>query len=76
MVNAGGKIVIKLIGICGSRVKQGNMEAFLDEAMNQARQHQDVEADSIALWEGDQWLQPLQLVYQESVSRPALYPGR
>lgn len=42
--------MIKLVGICGSRVKQGNMEAFLDEAMNQARQHQDVEAESIALW--------------------------
>ena len=42
--------MIKLVGICGSRVKQGNMEAFLDEAMNQARQYQDVEAESIALW--------------------------
>ena len=44
--------MIKLVGICGSRVKQGNMEAFLDVAMNHARQHQDVEAESIALWGG------------------------
>jgi len=36
------------------------MEAFLDEAMNQAQHHQDVEAESIALWgKGGQWLQPL-----------------
>ena len=52
LLDVGGKIVIKLVGICGSRVKQGNMEAFLDVAMNHARQHQDVEAESIALWGG------------------------
>lgn len=47
----GGGIVIKLVGICGSRVKRGNMEALLDEAMTHARQHPDVEAEAIPLWD-------------------------
>ena len=43
--------MIKLVGICGSRVKKGNMEALLDRAMTQARQHPDVEAETIPLWD-------------------------
>ena len=42
--------MIKLIGICGSRVKEGNMEALLGEAMTHARQQSDVDAEVITLW--------------------------
>jgi multimeric flavodoxin WrbA len=42
--------VIKLIGICGSRVEDGNMEALLREAMTHARQQSDVDAEVITLW--------------------------
>jgi multimeric flavodoxin WrbA len=42
--------VIKLIGICGSRVKDGNMEALLCEAMTHAREQSDVDAEVITLW--------------------------
>ncbi|MBU0733960.1 MAG: flavodoxin family protein [Proteobacteria bacterium] len=43
--------MIKLVGICGSRVKRGNTEALLEAAMNHARQHPDVEAEVIPLWD-------------------------
>ncbi|MBW1781767.1 MAG: flavodoxin family protein [Deltaproteobacteria bacterium] len=43
--------MIKLIGICGSRVKDGNMEALLNEAMAHARQQSDVGAEVIPLWD-------------------------
>ena len=45
-----GRIVIKLIGICGSRVKEGNMEALLREAMTHSRQQSDVDAEVMTLW--------------------------
>jgi len=43
--------VVKFIGICGSRVKHGNMEALLGEAMAHARQQSDVDAEVIPLWD-------------------------
>ena len=43
--------MIKLTGICGSRVKEGNMEALLREAMTHARQQSDVDAEVITLWD-------------------------
>ena len=41
--------MIKLTGICGSRIKNGNMEALLEDALYHAGQQQDVEAESISL---------------------------
>ncbi|MCP4666372.1 MAG: flavodoxin family protein [Deltaproteobacteria bacterium] len=41
--------MIKLTGICGSRVKEGNMEALLEDALSHARQKQDVEAEALFL---------------------------
>ena len=43
--------MIKLLGICGSRVKDGNMETLLGEAMTHARQQSDVNAEVIPLWD-------------------------
>ena len=43
--------MIKLVGICGSRVKDGNMEALLREAMIHVRQQSDVDAEVITLWD-------------------------
>ena len=42
--------MIKLLGICGSRVKEGNMEALLREAMTHARKQSDVDGEVITLW--------------------------
>ena len=41
--------MLKLLGISGSRVKDGNTIALLDESLNYARVHQGVDAESIAL---------------------------
>ena len=41
--------MIKIVGVCGSRVKNGNMEALLEEALLQAKQHDGVNAELIAL---------------------------
>jgi multimeric flavodoxin WrbA len=41
--------MINLIGICGSRIKEGNMEALLEDALSHAGRHQDVEAEAISL---------------------------
>ena len=41
--------MIKLTGICGSRVKEGNMEALLEDALSHVGKHQDVETESISL---------------------------
>jgi multimeric flavodoxin WrbA len=41
--------MIKLLGISGSRVKDGNTIALLDESFNYAREHHGVEAESISL---------------------------
>jgi multimeric flavodoxin WrbA len=40
---------IKLLGICGSRVKNGNTEALLKEGFSRADEHQDVENELILL---------------------------
>jgi len=40
---------MKLFGICGSRVRDGNMEALLEEAANHARKQKDVEIEIISL---------------------------
>jgi multimeric flavodoxin WrbA len=42
-------MTIKLLGICGSRVKNGNTEALLKEAFSRADEHQDVESQLILL---------------------------
>ena len=41
--------MIKIIGFCGSRVKNGNMEALLADALSQAGNHSDVKAELITL---------------------------
>lgn len=41
--------MIKLLGISGSRVKNGNMEALLKEAFSQVRQRQELETELIYL---------------------------
>jgi multimeric flavodoxin WrbA len=41
--------MIKLLGISGSRVKNGNMEALLEEAFSQVRQHQELKTELIYL---------------------------
>ena len=41
--------MLKLLGISGSRVKDGNTIALLDEALGYARERHGVEAESIAL---------------------------
>jgi len=41
--------MIKVVGICGSRVKNGNTEAYLEYAISQAVQQKDVEAEAIFL---------------------------
>jgi multimeric flavodoxin WrbA len=41
--------MIKILGISGSRVKNGNMEALLTEAFSQAHQHPQLESELIYL---------------------------
>lgn len=41
--------MIKIVGICGSRVKSGNMEALLEEALSWATRHDGVETEHITL---------------------------
>lgn len=41
--------MLKLLGISGSRVKEGNTSALLDESLRYAREHHRVEAESISL---------------------------
>jgi multimeric flavodoxin WrbA len=41
--------MLKLLGISGSRVKDGNTLALLEESMSYARAHHNVEAESISL---------------------------
>lgn len=41
--------MIKILGISGSRVKEGNMEALLAEAISQTQQHEGVEGEIINL---------------------------
>ena len=41
--------MLKLLGISGSRVKDGNTIALLDAALSHAREHHGVEAESISL---------------------------
>lgn len=41
--------MMKLLGISGSRVKNGNMEALLKEAFSQAKQNKEVETELICL---------------------------
>lgn len=41
--------MIKILGISGSRVKNGNMEALLTEAFSQAHQHSQLESELIYL---------------------------
>ena len=41
--------MIKIVGLCGSRIKNGNMEALLQEAINHAVNQTDVEAELITL---------------------------
>lgn len=41
--------MIKIIGFSGSRVKNGNMEALLADALSQAGNHSDVETELITL---------------------------
>ena len=43
--------MIKIIGFCGSRIKNGNMEALLADALSQAGNHSDVETELITLAE-------------------------
>jgi len=45
--------MIKLLGISGSRVKNGNMEALLREAFSQVQQRQEVETELIYLADKD-----------------------
>ena len=41
--------MIKLIGICGSRVKNSNMEALLEDALSHSREKPDIEAEVLSL---------------------------
>jgi multimeric flavodoxin WrbA len=41
---------IKVLGVCGSGVKGGNVELLLSEAMKAAEEMGDVEAEMITLW--------------------------
>lgn len=41
--------MIKILGISGSRVRNGNMEALLEAAMSQIEHHQEVEGEIINL---------------------------
>lgn len=42
-------MIIKLLGICGSRIKNGNTEALLKDALSRADEHQDVECELMVL---------------------------
>jgi multimeric flavodoxin WrbA len=44
-------MVIKLLGVCGSGVKSGNVELLLSEAVKAAEEMGDVEAEMITLWD-------------------------
>jgi len=41
--------MIKILGINGSRIKNGNTQAFLAEALSQAGRHPDVKTESVVL---------------------------
>ncbi len=41
--------MIKIVGLCGSRVKDGNMEALLEEALSHGKQRHGVETELITL---------------------------
>ena len=45
------KMGIKVLGVCGSGVKGGNVELLLSEAIEAAREMGDVEAEIITLWD-------------------------
>ncbi len=44
-----GRTIIQIVGVCGSRVKSGNMEALLEEDLSWATQHDGVETEHITL---------------------------
>jgi multimeric flavodoxin WrbA len=41
--------MVRLLGVCGSRVKNGNMEALLEDSMSKERLGRGVEVETIAL---------------------------
>jgi multimeric flavodoxin WrbA len=45
------QMAIKVLGICGSGVKGGNVELLLTEAINAAQEIGDVSVEMIALWD-------------------------
>ena len=42
---------IKVLGVCGSGVKGGNVELLLGEAIKAAEEMGDVEGEMITLWD-------------------------
>jgi multimeric flavodoxin WrbA len=48
--------MLKIIGLCGSRVKEGNVEAYLSAALEHAAEQKDVETELITL--GDKQIEP------------------
>jgi multimeric flavodoxin WrbA len=41
--------MLKIVGLSGSRIKEGNVEAYLAESLNHAREQKDVETELISL---------------------------
>jgi multimeric flavodoxin WrbA len=41
--------MIKIIGICGSRIREGNTEAFLDAALSRLKEYPDAEGELVVL---------------------------